>query len=231
MDERMFSCYLEYKKKNNASVWKVLKKFPIKVLAAFILLIASSFLSIVISLITDINYIAWIFAVIEIGSCIMLYYFTEDFQVKNSNASITEYREHCYSMIEWLKEQGYDSYDSINLLYNRLANRINVIEMEHSKRNEHVEKWIQVLAVPIVLAMFSSFISSQREVSEIISEIIPFGIICIIIYGLFWCFRTGSWFPEKRKLEQRKYFLHELQDILDIYMIEKEKEEKNTVKK
>lgn len=38
MDERMFYCYLEYKKNNSKSVWKALKKFPIKVLVTFILL-------------------------------------------------------------------------------------------------------------------------------------------------------------------------------------------------
>lgn len=222
MDERMFYCYLEYKKNNSKSVWKALKKFPIKVLVTFILLCVVSILAIIVVFIPIITYFAWLLAFAEIALCVLLSYFIEDFNIQNSKDSITEYRKHCREMIDWLREQGYTSYDSISLLYERLTNHINRIKTERDKKNEHVEKWIQVLAVPIVLAVFSSLIAKQGEISEIIKGIMPFGFICIIIYCVFWGLRNVYWLPEKRKLEQRKYFADELQDILDIYATEKE---------
>ena len=93
-------------------------------------------------------------------------------------------------------------------------------EIEKSERQrittqEHIEKWMQILIIPILLAVFSVIINGQTDLEILLEYTIVFFIILgSIACMLFNCYNFLG-FYKKRKLEQMKSFYSDLQGILD----------------
>ncbi len=82
-------------------------------------------------------------------------------------------------------------------------------------RRNRIEKWLQIIIVPIILAMFAEIIREQKDLSLLFAYTATM-IIVIASFGLMFlnCYNTFEFF-KKRKLEQMKSFADDLQGILD----------------
>lgn len=105
--------------------------------------------------------------------------------------------------------------ENITEIMTRTNKRIDLLEKKRKERRDRIDRWIQILIIPILLAIFSAVIKEQTDLSlllvyavTMIVAIASTGLAFLNIYNILDSF-------QKRKLEQIKSFVEDLQGILD----------------
>ena len=146
--------------------------------------------------------------------CNILLY--RSFQVLNSGTRLTKYANYCGQIATWLKSTGFVfNQTNVEQLIKRLSAKLNKIENERLKRKEAIEKWIQILIIPVLLAVFSQSIQKQENVAVLLS----FAVVVLTFVGLIGIsilsINNIIEFFRKRKIEQLRGFVDDLQGVLD----------------
>ena len=102
----LFDSYRKYQKENKGKFFKIISKLPISakfLLGGLVLSFVYSILAIFFSFFKNTYLISLISQVIL---CISLYFYTENFQIKNSDVRFLVYKEYCAKIQKWLVESG-----------------------------------------------------------------------------------------------------------------------------
>lgn len=222
MDRKLFYCYLSYQKKRGDSTWKRLKKTPCLAKIALLGMIACLCLFFV----PVIQKYSIGIAIIEVILAFVLYFSTENFLIENSDKNLKEYQLYCREFVMWLNQQGIMSMETIKLLHERLNERIGKIREKRKENMSRFDKWVQTLAIPIILTIFSKTITEQKNVIGMMSMILNILIPFLVVYAIAVACRCLEGFPEKHELEQMEYFSRDLQGVLDLYYVQEDKNKK-----
>lgn len=216
MQTILFDSYREYQKLNKDSIIKAIFKLPIVVKLLFAglgICLLYNFAAIFINPMRK----GYIFClIIEIALCLGLYIYTENFQVKNSSLRFSVYQTYCSDIKNWLEQTGIVvTKENLTELINRIDKDIEILDTKRSRKRERIEKWMQILIIPILLAIFSSIIKEQTDLSILLSYamslLFGFGSLSLAFIG---CYNAFDFF-EKRKLEQLRSLSSDLQGVLD----------------
>lgn len=223
MDEILFYNYLNYQKEQNLPLSKKLLKTPtiMKIFIIISILAVATYTVFYFSpeLKTYSTIVSFIASVVEALICIALYVYIERYQIKNSSCALEKRLNYCKKLSLWLSDNMSLTDDAIELLYKRLIEQINAQNADHKEQNNRVDKWIQVLVIPVILSIISSLISKQTDFSDMMTVTISLMFIILMIYFFIWIVRCILWFPTKRKNEQMKFFANDLQDIMDLKIL------------
>ena len=148
--------------------------------------------------------------------CISLYFYTENFQIKNSDVRFLVYKEYCDEIQQWLVECGIVvTKENITELMLRIEKEIGKAEKQRATTRERIEKWIQILIIPILLAVFSAIIRAQTDLTVLFTYTLAFLIVIgSMALAFINCYNIFDFF-KKRKLEQLKSLYNDLQGVLD----------------
>lgn len=221
MAERMLYYYLDYQKDHNTNIWKKLIKLPWHILICTIMLFVA----------IAANFVLWFFPTLKIVQytcgaltfiiCIIMYVITERFQISTSKISMSKYQTHCTELRKWLNENNIKTDDEINLLRKRLIEHIDEKKAERKEQNDRVDKWTQTLAIPVLLAIITAVIDKEISIQDSIFFTLGLVLIFTTCCCIAWFMKIMIQFPDKRKIEQMKYFAEDLQCLLDLHSIEK----------
>ena len=105
-------------------------------------------------------------------------------------------------------------------MYQEIKNRINntIIEAkEKSKiKKENAEKWLQVLLIPIILAVANNIINTQTEMNKVIAYIFSIMIVFLSIYTTTIALVSATSIFDNWQISKYERFYNELQSVLDI---------------
>lgn len=217
MEDILFDSYRKYLKEKQPGVVKAFFGMPLgaKLLLLGITLCVGA--SIVLFWFTKWKLICLMVLLgLEIILCIISYFYVENYQIKTSNVRVIEYKEYCKGIVEWLKSNDIEvSKSNLTELRKRILASVESRECTRKKNIERVEKWLQTLFIPLLLAVFAKIIDGQSEVSTLIGSMI---VLIVAIGGLgavtINCYNMVSFF-KKRKLEQMIRFASDLQGAID----------------
>lgn len=218
MDEIVFYSYLEFQKNYRIPIWKRICKIPVSAFIVICIALLSIICSITFSLIPSTKGYAWIALICEVVTSLVLYVYTEQYQIKNSASSLNEYRNYCTELAKWLELQSITTKDDLKILQQRLSERIERNSNEHKEQRARIDKWMQVLAIPIVLSIISGIIASRTDLSEIFQTVFIIVFVFSMIYCMISIFNNVRWFPTKKKYAQMQRFIDDLQAILDMHI-------------
>ena len=100
-------------------------------------------------------------------------------------------------------------------MYTRVTERISKINNEREKSVNRLEKWVQVLAVPILICIISEIIKSDDDINVAIANSFVVIIISALIFSFIYISHILKWLPIKRNIVQMQYFADDLRSILD----------------
>ena len=223
MENRIFYAYLEYQKDNKLNIWKSLCRLPIHIIVIFIALVISGIVVVVVvaSLFNN-SALVYRGLISETIMCILMYIFSEKHLIKFSKINYDKYCDYCRKLREWLKYFSIKNYEDVYQLLEKIKLQINEIKAESEKRKNHFDKLLQTLVIPIILAMITTIITKQDDMSEMIKLVTVILTSFIIIYVAIISLKNVVLFPKKRRLEQLQCFANDLDGIL--YCIKKDKE-------
>lgn len=231
MEKRLFNLYLKYVKKSCPNVWKQLGRIPTKLksfLWCMVIFYVFSIASLTIS-----NYCNKFWSMIFAGASILfvilciifgvlLFINTEKHEIDISNQTMRDYWKHCYGVRKWFKKDFVISkrkHLNLNNDLREVKKRLDCyIKSQNElieKRNNRIDKWIQALAIPFILAVITSVLEKSNKTIEAMSEIFSILLILAIIIGIVWVITSIAKLLKKQKIEQMKYFSEDLQGAID----------------
>lgn len=215
MEDILFDSYRKYLKESHAYV-KSLSKMPLVVW----ILLASLFLcgggSVGFLYVSKCQILSPIMLVAEIILCIVLHFYVENYRIITSDIRVGDYSNYCKDVMQWLTLTGVvASPSNLTELRKRILETCESQEIERKRKVENVEKWVQVLIIPLLLAGFYKIIDEQQEVDALMSWL--FVLICFVIFGcvmVLGIYNAVS-FLRKYKLEKMRRFANDIQGIID----------------
>ena len=218
MESILFDSYRKYQKEQKDNFIKAIFKLPIWAqifLVIIVLCLVYSILVVFVPLLRT----AYIYCLaVEVLTCVALYFYTENFQIKTSDSRLFVYQAYCKKIKLWLDSVGVIvTPENITEIMKRTNKHIAQLEKKRKERRDRIDRWIQILIIPILLAIFSAVIKEQTDLSlllvyavTMIVTIASIGLAFLNIYNIIDFF-------QKRKLEQMKSFAEDLQGILDCH--------------
>lgn len=218
MEEYIFNCYMKYQKEHNPSVMKRLMKFPRDITVFLVMGVVFMVIGIALLLLQKMVW-SFMFIVISMAIAYVFNWRFELYQIKNSEKIAERHKEYCTELENWLCDFSVSSTEAIEMLYERMNNRMTKSETARKTAFDKIEKWAQVLIIPVGICIISELIENEIDVVLIISKcmtVVMFGIF--VIYGVFLA-ETLKWMPTKRKTAQMQYFADDLRSILDYRLL------------
>mgnify|MGYP005762865589 CR=1 FL=1 len=216
MESILFDSYRKYQKEHKDNFIKAIFKLPIWAQIFLVIIVLCLAYSVLVVFVPCLRVAYGYCLAVEVLTCVALYFYTENFQIKTSDSRLFVYQEYCEKIKQWLVSVGVNvTPENIKEIMKRTNKRIALLEKKRKERRDRIDKWIQILIIPILLAIFSAVIKEQTDLSlllvyavSMIVAIASIGLAFLNIYNIIDFF-------QKRKLEQMKSFAEDLQGVLD----------------
>lgn len=215
MDRYLFYMYLEYLKDNDLTFWSQMWKQPKKMISLLIAVCVLGAISIILSFFDATIRYAFIAAIFEFGTCIVLYFYTEHYKITCSKKRADEYRDYCEKIKKWLVECNIKTEVAIKSLLDRVNKSIEEIESLDKDSQLRTDKWLQALVIPVLLAIITTVLNTNSDMEVMISGTITIIICFIALYCGYTGVRRIANFPNKRMYQQLKCFASDLQGVWD----------------
>lgn len=220
MDYIIFNKYLEWERQKNQAEWKVLFRIPRK---AYMYLIAMIFFGLIPIIIFCLNLnnqtvtlFSYIMSAIGIVLAVLFSRYVDNFEIFMSTEKLQNLDSKYNCLQNWLKSVGIKNKNQIKQLRNEIKQRVEQTERKQNKSISDINRWFQILIIPIMLAIVVHVLDQSSDTFDsqiyflffIVALIILF---YLIVYGAFKLFS----FISNRKQNELKYFVSDLQGLLD----------------
>lgn len=215
MDRKIFNAYLKYQKDNKLTFWPFLNRQKPIIKTMFwmslvFLIIGSTLCFFRVTIVWGIIGMA-----LSLICCAVLYLVLEYYQIKESQISYVEYILYCKTLYGWLTGYGVDNEEKVRSLQDRIDKRIVKSKEECRESYARMEKWMQVLIIPIALAIITTIVDKKDDIDLMVGAILMILIILLLLYFYANLFVKIGNYPLKRRVSQLECFSADLQGILD----------------
>ena len=149
----------------------------------------------------------------------MLYYVQEKREIKYSRERYNDFLKTTYDLFAWLSTFDIKTKEDIELIKNRLIDDLNKRDELKRQRSEKIDKWMQTLIVPLILAIVTSFVSNKTDIEVLMGYVLAFLAFVGIVYAGVWVIRSVHGFWDNRKRDKIEYLIDDLQSIIDVVFI------------
>ena len=184
MEFYIFNSYLKYQKENSPSIFNAMKRTPISLWIILGLAVICAILGTVFSFIDGLGWLFLFFSLVEIIFTFTVFVLQERWEIKHSDMELEEFKTSSIELYNWLSNLSIASQADIELLLERLNDyREGQIE-KREKQNNKIDKWMQTLIIPLILAIITALISNQADIESVLMFIFFMLAIVAMIYGL-----------------------------------------------
>ena len=149
----------------------------------------------------------------------------ETIQIRDSRERLENFWVYIHKVREFLEGSGIRTSEDIAQIKIRIDQKLETLRSNQQVLRERDEKWVQTLAIPVVLTMISPVVNNSGDlttmVSNCVSILIVFSLLIIVVsVGAI----TMRSFP-RREIENLECFSEDLQGVLDLERFEIAKKE------
>ena len=219
MEYHILNNYLKYQKEHSPSLMKELKKVPLHMLIITGLAILCAIVGSIFAFTENLKHIFWLFVLLEVVFAYILFISLDKWTIKHSDIELLDFKTYHKELYEWLKSISISSKEHIEILINRFNDILDGQIKEKEKRSDKIDKWMQTMIIPVVLAIITGIISAQKDIEEILVYTFSLIALIIMIYGVIWIIRSIIGIFQKKGQNNIEYFLCDLEAILDVMFI------------
>ena len=215
MEWILYYNYRKFQKDYLGSISERLLRFPVPAVILLCLLCVNTIAVLIFALIPAIKIFTWIPVGIELICCVVLYFYTERDQVKMSYENLEDYRIYCNDIYKWLQSCSFSTKEEIQEIRRRLLTHIEKAQTDSKYKKESMDKWLQVLVIPVILVILSTLINQETDFVQAMNYASSSILIFLVVYGEIWGVRRVRYFLSECKLQQVQWFAEDLQGVLD----------------
>ena len=219
MEFYIFNMYLKYQKEKSPSFFKRIKKSPSYLIIALILAIIFAVVAIVCMFVSKLLWLQLISSFLYISIAFISFLLQDRWEIKHSEREMKEFEKSSLSLYKWLSQLSITSREDIDLLIDRLETYVDDQKANKKAQNEKIDKWMQTLIIPLILAIITALIANQTDIEAVFIYIFLMLAIVAIVYGLIWLFRSIVGILQSQKRNKIEYFIGDLQGVLDVVFI------------
>lgn len=208
--------YMNYKKENFKKVWKRIRQLPIHIIALFIVILISAVLSFVAQAISANSILCWILMAVELGSTIVLGFYSEKRSVDNSTENMNEYINECQILYKEVFQNYFKSKEKLNILLDRANDEIAKLQIKIDKKYDDLKKLNQILIIPIILAIIKALWDSTSNISVLMETSLIAIMIYLTIYAVTIAAIALINYDIVRQKDKLQSFVDDLQGIIDV---------------
>ncbi len=207
---------MKYLKENKTPLYKALLSIPKCAAGILVALVLSGVVTFVFMCAEKLRQYIIIPLAFEDVFSIVAYFYSEHYEINNSEKHLKNYKEYCGDIYNWLQNVSISiSKDSIIEIKRRIDNKLEKMEKTKEKNINAIERIIQVIIIPFVLAMFAALIKNESDANVIVTYGVYFIFfpiaLLVTLFGLFEVFSMIN----KNEFNKLKNFSDDLQGILD----------------
>lgn len=216
MEVYLYYSYLKFRYEKKKPLWVVIKCIPWWMW----LLFGLSIMGLIVGVLTydTARGTIWRKVVLLASLCCMGLFCVgaERVQIRDSKTRMENYWKYIGNMKTFLTENGIKNRDDTELIKQRIECRLANAKQELQSMKENDDKWMQTLALPVVFAIITAFLSQQGDINERIAEIaavlIVFAVLSFGFAGIVAILRSvRNW-----EITNLMWFREDLQGVLDL---------------
>ncbi len=216
MFDLIFNLYLKYKKEHSDKMWKKIMKLPKHLIALFGLAIISAISSIAMLFVLGNTLWYWIPVSIELVSTIALGFTSEKYFIDNSQAETDEYITKRKELYVEVLSKFITSEDQLCEMIKRANDKVAITQGRIDKKYEALNKFNQVLFIPIILLWLNSLVDTTSDATVIAELSLITIVLSLIIYAIINAGITVINYDIVREKYKLQCFANDLQGILDV---------------
>lgn len=220
MEEYIFNCYKKWVKEQNGSISKQLSRLT-RAANALIILLIVTMSAIIITYILSVYKVIneeWVTvpALLEAIIGIISYVYTSKYEINHSDDALNEYQQYCDNLSDMLAERNITSRPFLEEIIVRYKTLINDSSREIERNQDRINKVMQILIIPIFLAVLGNLLNMQTDAQSAIAAgiALAFGIAFIYIIVFYPVYMYNNLTIKKRQ-NNYKQFVTDLQSIID----------------
>ena len=216
MEQILYKNYLKYLKENKTPLYKALLSIPKCAAGILVALVLSGVVTFVFMCAEKLRQYIIIPLAFEVVFSIVAYFYSEHYEINNSEKYLENYKEYCGDIYNWLKNTSISvEKTSIIEIKRRIDDKLEKMEKSKEKNRNTIERIVQVIIIPFVLAMFAALIKNESDANVIVAYGVYFIFfpiaLLVMMFGLFEVFSMIN----KNEFNKLKKFSDDLQGILD----------------
>lgn len=220
MENYIFNCYKKWLKDQNGSIAKQLSKLN-KIarflVAALFIVLAAVLVTYFLSFFKIIDEI-WVFvnALIEVAIGIAAYIYTSKYEINHSDDEFKNYFEYCKNLSTVFAERKILSYSFIRELIGRYKVIIDDSNKKIERNQDRIDKYMQILIIPLFLAVLSKMLDMQADAQSAISAGISAALGIAFLYLIIVLpVNMYNNIAIKNRQNNYKQLVNDLQSIID----------------
>lgn len=234
MIKRLLNLYVKHIKESDKEIWKRITSLPKNIIAEMMVALICFTLTILSAILANadveifnnteiwgiactITYV--ISAIVAVFFCAIAQIAIGKYEIEISDSSMNEYWTFCNETKKWIAELFH--FDNTNIIneIETIKNRVDTYRQELNddaeKRANRMDKWIQALAIPFVLAIITAVIDKNDDISKAVAIIVSIILVGVVLFGIVWLSNNFKSLLRKQKIEQLRLFSEDLQGIID----------------
>ena len=215
MENYLFYAYLNFAKNNKQTFWPKLLSFPLWVIVFFALTCISLATGFILVFFNQ-SIAAGIAVLLELIFGGIFCWLSDRYRISFCIEEYVKYRKYCNALFLWMNSFEITSVEDIKNLLSRITSKIDKMKAENESSKTRLDKWLQILIIPVVIAIITAIIAKQNSLEEMISYTTIIIVLFVIVYSAMLIFREISYLPQKHRIAQMECFANDLQAILDI---------------
>lgn len=220
MENNMLYCFKKWLKKKEGTLFEQIFKIPViaRVFLALLVIMLVALL-IVLGLSSNGNSNYRIAAVVLMGIyiilCIIVSIYTERHQIKHSEHDLESYRNYCHDLKNEVILENKVSLKLVPVLIDRLNAMNDKIEEKIKQKNEHFNKFMEMLLIPISAVILGALLDKGADATESLWFGASGALIILFIYGVI--LFVSFLYDTLMRVPQGGYkrFATDLQSVLD----------------
>lgn len=237
MVKRLLNLYIKHMEEMDKKLWKRITSLPRKIIVQMLIALSCITLTILSSALTNVDVkisndpelwsiictIVYVLsAIIAVLFCAISQISIGKYEIEISTKTIDEYWTYCYTTKNWIVDLlGLKDTSEMSVVkeIGAIKDRVDAYRKEliddAEKRANRMDKWVQALAVPFVLAIITAVIDKNDDIGKAVAVILAIVIIAIVLFGIVWLSNNFKSLLRKQKDEQLKLLSEDLQGIID----------------
>lgn len=237
MVKRLLNLYIKHMEEMDKKLWKRITSLPRKIIVQMLIALSCITLTILSSALTNVDVkisndpelwsiictIVYVLsAIIAVLFCAISQISIGKYEIEISTKTIDEYWTYCYTTKNWIVDLlGLKDTSEMSVVkeIGAIKDRVDAYRKEliddAEKRANRMDKWVQALAVPFVLAIITAVIDKNDDIGKAVAVILAIVIIGIVLFGIVWLSNNFKSLLRKQKDEQLKLLSEDLQGIID----------------
>lgn len=238
MERRFLNLYLKHIKKIDKKIFKKVALLPKRIVTQLIIIVILLIISVISAILSQYEVCftqdlelwrticTWIYLVsiaLSVVVCVISNSTINRYEINVSDTSIREYWNYCTKTKTWITNELMPACrnehiinQEVRFLKKRIDRYRREVDAETAKREERTHKWVQTLAIPLVLAIITAAINKNDNWEAAVQIIVATVLIGATIFSVVWVFNLYKSIFRKQKSEQLKFFSDDLQGVLDM---------------